>query len=432
MGGKVIDTVKYILTFFITAGILVLLLFVSVKAVPRENIRANMEKSAEYLVSRGDSYDLIRGRLSSRIDIYADSVLLGVVWDYDSENAVESVLWSNYYEDNEKQEKSLYNAVTENLPGNTQYLRYWHGSILFVRPLLTVCDIKGILSISAVLILILIGVLIALLIRKKAVIPNIALILGLIAVSIWFVPISLEYIWCFIIMLCSSIAVLYTKQEKTLGMVFLITGVFTSFMDFLTTETITLLVPLLLLIAVKNDHIDGDSQFKKYAKQNLLYSVLWGIGYSGMWISKWLIASVVLNINAFQYVSEHIKHRTVGDTGISLDGYSGGSLRRNIGCLFPLETGTFGKIIVIAMVCIAIYIAYVYRREKINTGKVLMYFVISLLPYVRYLVMYNHSYLHCFFTYRAQITTVIALVLMMNELTDWRSIIHANAKKRKT
>ena len=72
MGGKVIDTVKYILTFFITAGILVLLLFVSVKAVPRENIRANMEKSAEYLVSRGDSYDLIRGRLSSRIDIYAD------------------------------------------------------------------------------------------------------------------------------------------------------------------------------------------------------------------------------------------------------------------------------------------------------------------------------------------------------------------------
>ena len=215
-------------------------------------------------------------------------------------------------------------------------------------------------------------------------------------------------------------------------MVFLITGIITSFLDFLTTETITLLVPLLLLIAVKNDHIDGDSQFKKYAKQNLLYSVLWGIGYSGMWISKWLIASVVLNINAFQYVSEHIKHRTVGDTGISLDGYSGGSLRRNIGCLFPLETGTFGKIIVIAMVCIAIYIAYVYRREKINTGKVLMYFVISLLPYVRYLVMYNHSYLHCFFTYRAQITTVMALVLMMNELTDWRSIIHANVKRRKT
>lgn len=430
MSGKAKSVIKYILTFLITAGILILLLFASVKVVPRESIRANMEKSADYLAGKIFDRNIIKDMNSSRMDTYADAILLGVAWDYDSENVVESVLWSNYYDENEYREICLFNAVTNNMPGNTQYLRYWHGSLLFVRPLLTVCDIKGILAISAALFGILICILIVLLIRKKAYISILALVFGLIGISIWFVPISLEYIWCFIIMFCTSIAVICTK--KRLGMVFLITGIITSFLDFLTTETITLLVPLLLLIAVKNDHIDGDSQFKKYAKQNLLYSVLWGIGYSGMWISKWLIASVVLNINAFQYVSEHIKHRTVGDTGISLDGYSGGSLRRNIGCLFPLETGTFGKIIVIAMVCIAIYIAYVYRREKINTGKVLMYFVISLLPYVRYLVMYNHSYLHCFFTYRAQITTVMALVLMMNELTDWRSIIHANVRRRKT
>ena len=431
MGGKVIDTVKYILTFLITAGILVLLLFVSVKVVPRENIRANMEKSAEYLVSRMDSIYVIDDRTSSRMDIYADAVLLGVAWDYDSENAVESVLWSNYYKGNEHQQTSLYNAVTENLPGNTQYFRYWHGSILLVRPLLTVCDINGILTIGAILIAVLICILTVLLIRKKAYITAIAFILGLVAVSVWFVPISIEYIWCFIIMLCTSIAVICSKQEKRLGFVFLITGIFTSFLDFLTTETITLLVPLLLLLAVKNERIDADPNFKKYAKQSILYSILWMIGYAGMWISKWLIASVVLKINAYEYVSKNIKERTVGDTGINLGEDKGGSLRKNIECLFPMDTGTFGKVAVIFIIFAAIYIAYVYRREKINKGKALTLFIIGLLPYVRYLIMYNHSYLHNFFTYRAQITTVIALILLMNELTDWRTIIHANAKRRK-
>lgn len=39
-------------------------------------------------------------------------------------------------------------------------------------------------------------------------------------------------------------------------------------------------------------------------------------------------------------------------------------------------------------------------------GEISVLFCIFLVPYIRYLVLHNHSYLHCFFTYRAQMETV--------------------------
>ena len=38
-------------------------------------------------------------------------------------------------------------------------------------------------------------------------------------------------------------------------------------------------------------------------------------------------------------------------------------------------------------------------------------------PYARYIILHNHSYIHCFFTYRAQAATVAAAVLIIHYLT---------------
>ena len=67
----------------------------------------------------------------------------------------------------------------------------------------------------------------------------------------------------------------------------------------------------------------------------------------------------------------------------------------------------------------------------ISTLLILLLFIIGIVPYVRYLVLSNHSYLHHFFTYRAQMTSVVALVMIIDELVERRWLTHEIGRKAK-
>lgn len=128
----------------------------------------------------------------------------------------------------------------------------------------------------------------------------------------------------------------------------------------------------------------------------------WAFGYMGMWMMKWLLASVVLSENVMPYVSEHIEERIGGNIGIGPVRYILGSVWNNIKCLFPFEYGIIGALTGIVLVLFVIYTGYVYHGNHIDKKQILLYVLIGLIPYIRYMVLHNHSYLHCFFTYRAQ------------------------------
>ena len=98
--------------------------------IPKEYIRDNMLRSAEYLYESELFGDVIEGIDGSRIDRYADSILLNIAYHYDNDNPIRSVMLSAYYftpfhEENE----NLLIAVRDDMGMNRQYLRYWHGSI---------------------------------------------------------------------------------------------------------------------------------------------------------------------------------------------------------------------------------------------------------------------------------------------------------------
>ena len=50
-----------------------------------------------------------------------------------------------------------------------------------------------------------------------------------------------------------------------------------------------------------------------------------------------------------------------------------------------------------------------FRGKKKNSVLALTLVVIMIIPYARYMVLSNHSYLHEFFTYRAQLTVILCL-----------------------
>ena len=417
---------KYIVIFLLVAALLTALLVFSA-CIPKSAIRENILESAQYLCEGALFGTVVDGVEGSKIDRYADSILLGIAWQYDSTDPLRSVMLSSYYHTKYQNEnENLLDAVVENLAPNQQYLRYWHGSNVLVRLLLIVCSIEQIYLINGIAMAVLAAWLLAVLWRRKYYIPACGIGLGLVLTASWFVPLSLEYTWTYLLMLAGSVLAVKLAcagKWQHMGVFFLLSGMLTNYLDFLTTETLTLLVPLLLVLWI-DLHVRRQAM-RSMAVNAAKAALRWLLGYGGMWVMKWILASLVLGENVLPYVTGHIQQRVGG-------GQSGFSaIVRNVSCLFPLEYGAVGMAAALGLVLALIYVGYVYHKKQINKPWILLLIAIGAVPYVRYLVLANHAYLHCFFTYRAQMATVAALVMIIGEVVDWRWLTHGNARKAK-
>ena len=137
--------------YMVTAASLAMLLSFTA-LIPRDLIRNYLSESADYLCDSELFGEMWEGFAPSRTDHYADSVLLGIAWQYDSSHPFKSVMESSYYHrDDANENVNLQNAVRSDLPADQEYMRYWHGSILLVRPLLIIMSVRGIYILSAVI-----------------------------------------------------------------------------------------------------------------------------------------------------------------------------------------------------------------------------------------------------------------------------------------
>lgn len=411
---------KYIRTFLIVICLLLGLL-VLVALIPQEAIKENVQESAEYLCQGELFGEIVRDVEGSRIDRYADSIFLGIAYQYQSETPLISVMRSAYYHSElHNENENLLAAVTNHYNANQQYLRYWHGSNVIWRPLLVILNLKQIYILNGCLIALLATGLLILLIRKKAYFPAVGVGAGFVMTSAWFVAFSLEYTWTCLWMIVFAIVgvnLMLQKRYQAIGTFFLISGMLTVFGDFLTTETLPFTVPLLLMLWVdrtQNGQKKEGTSFQIAGKA----LVAWGLGYVGMWVMKWLIAALVLSENVMSYVSEHVVERVGGDLGIGIFQYIFGAIEKNVKCLFPFEYGIIGVFLGVVLVVLVIYTAYVYHGKNINWKYIFLLAMIGMIPYIRYAVLHNHSYLHYFFTYRAQMGTILAIVLVLEELTS--------------
>lgn len=421
-------TLKYIVIFLLAAALLTVLL-VGSACIPKSAIRENMLESARFLCEGELFGTAVEGVEGSKIDRYADSILLGIAWQYDTTDPLGSVMLSSYYHAKYQNEnENLLDAVTNDLPANQQYLRYWHGSNVLVRIFLLVCSIAQIYLLNGIAMAALTIWLLAVLWRKKYYIPACGIGLGLVLTASWFVPLSLEYTWSYLLMLAGSIIVVKLAcvgKWQHMGMFFLMSGMLTNYLDFLTTETLTLLVPLLLVLWI--DRYNHKQTIRVVAVNAAKVSLAWLLGYGGMWVTKWILASLALGENVLPYVTGHIQQR-VGSGGLQL---MLSAVVRNVKCLFPLEYGTMGMVAAMGIALLFVYIGYVYHKKRFNKSWILLLLIIGAVPYIRYLVLSNHAYQHCFFTYRAQLASILALTMIQGELVEWRLLIHGTGPKAK-
>ena len=418
------NILKYLLLFLITVGILFCGL-VLVTKIPREKTEGKLQESAKYLEKKPGIQRVLNKRDYTYLHTYADSVVLNIIFCADSNNAIKSVLEGKFYNTIDIDENTDFVSVVEkNETGNCEYARYWHGSILIIRPLLMFLNIKQIYILSAIVL----GIFYIWLlyeIAKRSKMLAIITFIASVMINIFITPFCLEYYWTILLMLITSIVAL--KKEKQgnskLYYLFFITGICTCFFDFLTTETLTFTVPLILTLLVRYKD-NRNEELKEEIKFILKAVMVWGLGYVSMWLVKWGLSAIALETSITELVRDKALLRVNGEIyDVTTKSMYQGAILKNLYALFPINIVKRKYKLIMPIVLIIVIFMCLFDKKRLKKDKFLLeILMIILIPYVRYLILANHSYKHYFFTFRAQMVTVIGLLFIMIELIDKNKI----------
>ena len=420
---------KYICIYFLTLLILFSLLILSSK-IPRKLIYNNLKSSANYYrgVPGIKKYGLDKGY--KELHYAADSKLLNIMYYIDSNHPIKTTMEARFYDNCPyDSNEDFIKVVDQDLNSNEQYIRYWHGSMAILRPLMLLLNIEQIYVLNNIIFWALFITLIVIIFKRYKLLAVVFFIAS-IMIRIGITPNCIEYIWTIFIMLVVSIISLLIedKGNKKLYLLYFITGMVTCYLDFLTTETLTILVPVILtlLVRYKEKRIKN---FKKDFKFIIISCALWFVSYAMMWVIKWILASIILKVNAFDYVKNNalLRMNMINDIQIPKSDYKTTILYnvRNISGLINIINFKVMYIFAILILLIAFLpiIKKMIIEKKLYIDKYaylnLLLLMIGIIPYVRYLVMANHAYYHCFFTYRAQLPSIIATLFIIINSVDY-------------
>ena len=403
---------------------------VAAAAIPNERIYDNMYESAFFFKDHAPYVNESQLRLVQ--DNYADVILLNVTWNMGSDPFV-STLNSAYYDGNDGTtdygENWGFYCTLAGTPPNKDYSRYWHGMAALIRPFMLFTDIDGIKLIGTITAFVLLAVNTALLITKRQYFAAGSLVAALMCVHVWNIGISLEYQPAVLVTLALlPLYILFEKNDGALSIFAVISGVMIAFFDFLTCETLTILITITIAFIMRkqDNRLPG---FRGCFMLTMKCGAAWFLSYSGAYIVKWSAASLVTGENKFAAALTSVEERLVGEAE-ELDPVAQFFLAplANISTLFGgYDRVSWGNIaaglIISAVVLGAVF--YLFRSsEKYDRSFSLMMLILGALPFVRFFVLNNHSYLHEFFTYRALASTILALFAML-----WYSLEFRPKKK---
>lgn len=434
---------KVLISGTATIVICIALLFLTA-LIPQNALQKNMEKSSDYY-NNHQLFDHVTDYMFlSRQDNYADCILTNIIYHIDQDNLVESVLSASYYNpEDEGVQTSFAYAVSNKVEPDVDYSRYWHGSMVLLRPLFVIFDIVGVRMVLGILILIMTVWFEVLLFKNRYYVFGVSYGIGLMLVSVWMCAFCIEYAMPFVVM-SVELPVLFVlltrayekkntqndkikrdeqKLEVILWAVLACAGIVTAYVDFLTTETITFTMAYVLFMIVKNRH----NQIKPI-KEELIFliksGIVWLASYGFMIALKWILALIVLGKDTFFNALSQAALRISGDATLGnvpgaevVSNYEriSGALWRNLGCIYPFKsTMSYGtSMLFIFLVGLVVFSIWYLFREKTKSciNKVLV--IVSLIPVLRFLVLNNHSYIHFFFTYRALLVSVVVIIYIL-------------------
>ena len=345
----------WILIAVATATILIFLTSLIPNSLIRNNVETSLQKIPEGVTEPMFLYD----RRSSIRDCVSERIMLKTAINNDSMDSFQSIMDAN------------------------DYARYWHGYLVFLRPLLLFFDIEGIYFINQIVFFTLLFIVILEIVKQRNEYYGIGFLLSLIPAYIFIVPLCMEYYSVFLIAFLTSVLCLKCKKIDY-SLLFFTAGCLSSYVDLLSCPLVSLIIPMTFLL-LKNEKTDS---LKKEIETIFSSTIAWGVGYGVLWASKWLIGSVVLHRNVLADAIDQVAVRA-----------SDSSITRITAIIAAIEPYfNFNNLLIICLAAIELLSIIILVTNK--KYKFIWKVCVQCIPVAWYFFAVNHSYIHNFMTYR--------------------------------
>ncbi len=430
------NVLKYIAAFIIIIILFCILLTVT-SLIPKEALTKTVKESAIIFNEQTNNYFINICNRPTKFDNWTDSLMINTAYSIDNSTPFYSSMMArkNYikgkteiiYPDEAGELKSsskyeslnqvgdLNDTVNNDTIESFEYARYWHGYLIFLRPMLILFNITQIRHIFLCVFAILAIALLYKLYKNTNLSIAIIFLCGLLMCDYFYIGISLQNTPVFLIAIISSI-ILLSKDIKDKYMFFLIIGALTSFFDLLSVPILTLSIPLLVYVLLQKN-----INLKETLLNLFKYCIMWAIGYFGVFAIKWVLVDLLYNRDLIKTSLKQFLYRSNND-----------SVKFNFDIMYLLNV-IYVIIPLFISVITTIILTFIklikcksLKNLKFNYKAILLYLFVSLVVVLWILVMKEHYLQHKFFTYRNNCIIYTCLFLAIYNLY----IIDENKKEK--
>lgn len=416
----IINKLKNIVIILAGSALIGTLLLVLVFCIPTGQIKKNVHKSVDRILVNSEQFEdnAFLQHVVQNKESYTDSIMVQYAFEkIPDKNVYEHAMWAYHYDLEEEiwaaedSLRAVLNGADTSQMHLREYSRYWHGYLVYLKPLLLLFSWEQLLWIELGLHIALLLAVAVLSIKKKVPGAILAIAAGLAFMKPELMMVSLTMSVSLIIM--STALIVQMKKSDWLAEkgwypeFFLVVGVLTSYLDFLTYPVVTLGFPLGIWFLMAEREAIWTA-----IKRIVGYSFCWGVGYAGMWASKWIIADLTLQTGTIRDAVWNVIGRTEA---------IGGRPRMNGGFyVLSLNLQEYGSSIymIMAGVLIVLAVASVVwafcAKVPVKTilETIIPFIIIGIIPFAWIIVVQHHSALHARFTFRILGVAAFALACL--------------------
>lgn len=393
--------------------------------IPANAIKPHLEESYRIIASE-DVYPASYVSSGISLDNFTVVVMLSEAAQCGGNPILDS-LRSPCYLDNE----SMLDALQKSIEGesNRDYTRYWHGYLILLKPLLVFLNVQEIRLLFQTVFLVLLGIASVALARsmnRKGIAIAIALCLSMGLVGGADASATLPIFFSFAIALgaliwiaslpesqliktCKRAETPTSRPESTLLIGFMVIGALTVFFDFLDNPIITLGMPLVALVCRTGSSIS----LPQLLKICLICSLFWAIGYGGIWLSKWVLASIALGSNVIESAVNSIAIRSGMQNETGILEKASNAIAANYRLLGITQWLLVVELAAVLASLIVMFFSRADRaRTKVIIRNIVVLLILSTIPLIWYAATSNHSMIHAhIIAYRTLVVQVFALTV---------------------
>lgn len=386
------------------------LLLIAVYELPIEAIRENERESLVILNEEGRAgyYNMWAPEMhGTHLDMFTDPVMINEAATFRTGSAIHDAMLIPAFSG---EAASMTDLLRSNLetddPNSISYSdRYWHGYLIVLKPLLSVFSFAEIRILNMSIQLLLVCMCVVLFVKRGIEKYCIPFLLAVLVINPISSALCMTYAIVYSIMLLSTCSILcictidsnisaVDNTDMNCFRVFLWTGMATSFFDYLTFPLVSWGIPLITLWVLKRKFT---TQNTKIINNLFICSIIWGFGYAGMWVSKWILSEILTGHNAFSEAINMVHYRLSGDT--SVVGIE--SSLKNV--LYLNFAQVVNKVAIYGVIVFSVVFFFLFVSGKVTLSikpDVLVLAAVGIVPVLWYTLVRNHSAIHFWMTHR--------------------------------